>query len=94
MEELKLVAILVVSILLIVFLIARLIDGGGVSKEALCIAIGSGAIGLTIVTDSLFWLVKESLGMSVNQMFKYFTTATTVASIVGLVLAFGLSYVI
>lgn len=94
MEELKLVAILVVSILLIVFLIARLIDGGGVSKEVLCIAIGSGAIGLTIVTDSLFWLVKESLGMSVNQMFKYFTTATTVASIVGFVLAFGLSYIV
>ena len=75
-------------------IVAPLLDGGGVSKEVLCIAIGSGAIGLTIVTDSLFWLVKESLGMSVNQMFKYFTTATTVASIVGLVLAFGLSYIV
>ena len=74
-------------------IVAPLADGGAVSKEVLCIAIGSGAIGLTIVTDSLFWLVKESLGMSVNQMFKYFTSATTIASFIGLVLAFGLSYV-
>ncbi len=75
-------------------IVAPLLDGGNVSKEVLCIAIGSGAIGLTIVTDSLFWLVKESLGMSVNQMFKYFTSATTIASFIGLGLAFGLSYVL
>lgn len=74
-------------------IVAPLLDGGNVSKEVLCIAIGSGAIGLTIVTDSLFWLVKESLGMSVNQMFKYFTSATTIASLIGLILAFGLSYI-
>lgn len=74
-------------------IVAPLLDGGNVSKECLCIAIGSGAIGLTIVTDSLFWLVKESLGMSVNQMFKYFTSATTIASLVGLALAFGLQYI-
>lgn len=74
-------------------IVAPLLDGGNVSKEVLCIAIGSGAIGLTIVTDSLFWLVKESLGMSVNQMFKYFTSATTIASFIGLILAFGLSYI-
>ena len=74
-------------------IVAPLLDDGNVSKEVLCIAIGSGAIGLTIVTDSLFWLVKESLGMSVNQMFKYFTSATTIASFIGLILAFGLSYI-
>ncbi|MBT0881993.1 gluconate:H+ symporter [Campylobacter sp. 2018MI13] len=65
-----------------------------VSKEVLCLAIGSGAIGCTIVTDSLFWLVKESLGMSVKAMFKYFTSATLVASICGLVLSYVLSIIL
>lgn len=65
-----------------------------VSKEVLCLAIGSGAIGCTIVTDSLFWLVKESLGMSVKAMFKYFTSATLVASISGLILSYVLSIIL
>lgn len=65
-----------------------------VSKEVLCLAIGSGAIGCTIVTDSLFWLVKESLGMSVKAMFKYFTSATLVASVSGLVLSYVLSIIL
>lgn len=65
-----------------------------VSKEVLCLAIGSGAIGFTIVTDSLFWLVKESLGMSVKAMFKYFTSATLVASISGLILSYVLSIIL
>ncbi|MCE3037194.1 gluconate:H+ symporter [Helicobacter sp. faydin-H20] len=63
----------------------------GVSKEVLCLAIGSGAIGLTIVTDSLFWLVKETLRLDMKDMFKYFTGATTIASVVGLGLSFVLS---
>lgn len=65
-----------------------------VSKEVLCLAIGSGAIGCTIVTDSLFWLVKESLGMSVKSMFKYFTSATLVASVCGLILSYVLSIIL
>ncbi len=32
----------------------------GVSPEIIAIAIGSGAIGCTIVTDSLFWLVNST----------------------------------
>ena len=36
----------------------------GVSPEIIAIAIGSGAIGCTIVTDSLFWLVKQYCGAS------------------------------
>ncbi|MBZ7994488.1 TRAP transporter large permease subunit [Campylobacter canadensis] len=65
-----------------------------ISKEVLCLAIGSGAIGCTIVTDSLFWLVKESLGMSVKAMFKYFTGATLIASICGLILSYVLSIIL
>ncbi|HLZ19469.1 MAG TPA: hypothetical protein VKO67_07635, partial [Smithellaceae bacterium] len=74
-------------------IVLPLISGTNVSREIICIAVGSGAIGLTLVTDSLFWLVKECLGMSVHQMLKYFTTATTIASVVGLGLSFVLSFV-
>lgn len=62
-----------------------------ISKEVLVLAIGSGAIGCTIITDSLFWLVKESLGLSMQEMFKYFSITTSIASLVGLLLSFILS---
>ncbi len=39
----------------------------GVSPEIIAIAIGSGAIGCTIVTDSLFWLVKQYCGASLSE---------------------------
>lgn len=56
----------------------------GLSPEVMAIAIGAGAIGLTQVTDSLFWLVKEYLGMTVQQTLRTLTLATTSASVVGL----------
>jgi D-serine transporter len=56
----------------------------GVSPEIIAIAIGSGAIGCTIVTDSLFWLVKQYCGASLNETFKYYTTATFIASVLAL----------
>lgn len=63
-----------------------------ISKEVLCLAIGSGAIGCTIVTDSLFWLVKENLGLSMKEVFKYFSGATFIASLAGLLLSLVLSH--
>lgn len=42
----------------------------GVSPEIIAIAIGSGAIGCTIVTDSLFWLVKQYCGASLGKTFR------------------------
>lgn len=65
-----------------------------ISKEVLCLAIGSGAIGCTIVTDSLFWLVKENLKMSMKEMFIYFTGATAIASVAGLITSFILASII
>lgn len=56
----------------------------GVHPEIIVLAIGSGAIGLTHVNDSLFWLVKEFLGVSLQNMFKGFTVACLVASLVSL----------
>lgn len=56
----------------------------GVHPEIIVLAIGSGAIGLTHVNDSLFWLVKEFLGVSLPNMFKGFTVACLIASLVSL----------
>ena len=55
-----------------------------ISPEIIAIAIGSGAIGCTIVTDSLFWLAKQYCGATLNETFKYYTTATFIASVVAL----------
>ena len=65
-----------------------------VSPEIIAIAIGSGAIGCTIVTDSLFWLVKQYCGAPLNETFKYYTTATFIASVIALVCTFLLSFII
>ncbi|GLY61128.1 hypothetical protein Pcaca05_19850 [Pectobacterium carotovorum subsp. carotovorum] len=66
----------------------------GVSPEIMAIAIGSGAIGCTIVTDSLFWLVKQSCGATLSETFRYYTSATLIASVVALGCTFLLSYII
>lgn len=65
-----------------------------VSPEIITLAIGSGAIGCTIVTDSLFWLVKQYSGATLHETFKYYTTATFIASFVALGGTFLLSYII
>ncbi|MGK2767581.1 D-serine transporter DsdX, partial [Escherichia coli] len=62
--------------------------------EIIAIAIGSGAIGCTIVTDSLFWLVKQYCGATLNETFKYYTTATFIASVIALAGTFLLSFII
>ena len=65
-----------------------------ISPEIITLAIGSGAIGCTIVTDSLFWLVKQYCGASITETFKYYTTATFIASFVALSGTFLLSYIV
>ena len=62
-----------------------------ISPEIITLAIGSGAIGCTIVTDSLFWLVKQYCGATMTEIFKYYTTATFIASLVALMGIFLLS---
>ena len=62
-----------------------------ISPEIITLAIGSGAIGCTIVTDSLFWLVKQYCGATMTEMLKYYTSATFIASVVALMVTFLLS---
>ena len=65
----------------------------GLSPEILALAIGAGAIGLTQVTDSLFWMYKEYMRISVADAFKTLTVGTTVSSIVALGVVLLLSLV-
>ncbi|MCA6219999.1 D-serine transporter DsdX [Photorhabdus antumapuensis] len=65
-----------------------------ISPEIITLAIGSGAIGCTIVTDSLFWLVKQYCGATLSETFKYYTTATFIASVVALIGTFLLSTIV
>ncbi len=51
----------------------------------LVLAVGAGAMGLTHVTDSLFWLYKEYMGIEVGTALKTLTVGTTIASLVALV---------
>lgn len=65
-----------------------------ISPEIMTLAIGSGAIGCTMVTDSLFWLVKQYCGATLNETLKYYTTATFVASLMALAGTFLLSCIV
>ncbi|SAK48308.1 gluconate transporter [Caballeronia pedi] len=51
---------------------------------AMTIAIGSGAIGFVQFTDSLIWLGKEYLGLTMGNALKSISVATMLASILGL----------
>ncbi|MEY0963164.1 D-serine transporter DsdX [Providencia alcalifaciens] len=65
-----------------------------ISPEIMTLAIGSGAIGCTIVTDSLFWLVKQYCNATLAETFRFYSVATLIASIVALAGTFALSVVI
>ena len=65
-----------------------------ISPEIFTIDIGSSAIGCTIVTDSLFWLVKKYWGATLSETFKYYPKATFIASVVALAGTFLLSFII
>lgn len=51
---------------------------------ALTIAIGSGGLGFVQLTDSLIWLGKEYLGLSLGDAVKSISIATMIASFIGL----------
>lgn len=75
-------------------IVLPLISGGSVSPEVIVIAIGAGAIGWTQVTDSLFWLIKEYMDMSLADTLRNVTIPMTLASFVGLGSAFILNFII
>ncbi len=66
----------------------------GLDPAVIAVAVGAGAISFSHVNDSGFWIVKEFFGLSVTDMFKTYTAATCIASVVGLVGALILSKVV
>lgn len=60
------------------------VQEGDYLTPVLCVAIGAGGVGLSHVNDSGFWIVKEYYGMTVQDTFKTWTLATTIASVVAL----------
>lgn len=54
------------------------------SPELMVLAVGSGTIGWTQLTDSGFWLVREYFKLPLMDTIKTYSVATSIASIVGL----------
>ncbi len=75
-------------------IVLPLMAGSSVPPELIAIAIGAGAIGWTQVTDSLFWLIKEYMGMSLKETLRYLTVPMTIASFVGLIICLGVSLIV
>lgn len=65
-----------------------------IRPELLVLALGAGSTVLSHVNDGGFWLVKEYLHMSLEQMFKTWTVVVTIISIVGLGLVLLLNSII
>ncbi|MCW5558429.1 MAG: gluconate:H+ symporter [Verrucomicrobiae bacterium] len=53
-------------------------------KALIVVAIGSGSLFLSHLNDSGFWIVKDSLGLSVNQTFRTWTVCETLVGLVGM----------
>jgi len=67
---------------------------GGVSKEIIVLAVGSGALVLSHVNDAGFWIVKEYFGMSVTETLKTWTVLETILSVSSLIFILLLSKVV
>ncbi len=66
----------------------------GTSPELLVLATGAGAIVLSHVNDSGFWLIKEFFNMTVPQTLKTWTVAETIIGVAGLGFTMLLSLVL
>lgn len=56
---------------------------GALDTALICVAIGFGALGLSHINDSGFWIVTRYLGLSVKEGLKRWTLLSTVFSLVG-----------
>jgi len=63
------------------------------NPELLIIALGSGSLFLSHLNDGGFWIVRDSLGLTVGQTLRTWTVLETVVSVAGLALAMALDLV-
>ncbi len=61
----------------------------GTNVELLIIAIGCGSLFLSHLNDGGFWIVKECLGLSVNQTLRTWTITETIIGVLGLCITLG-----
>lgn len=64
-----------------------------VNRELVVVGIGCGSLFLSHLNDAGFWIVKETLGMSVAQTLRTWTVTETLVGISGLFVAWGLDMI-
>ncbi|TDU81113.1 GntP family gluconate:H+ symporter [Prosthecobacter fusiformis] len=75
-------------------LVAPLVIGNpDVNPELVVVGIGCGSLFLSHLNDAGFWIVKETLGMTVGQTLRTWTVTETLVGITGLFVAWGLDMV-
>ena len=61
-----------------------------IQKVILVISIGSGAMMISHVNDSYFWVISKYSNISMSDTIKFFTTATIIQGITGLIISITL----
>ena len=61
-----------------------------VNRELVVVGVGCGSLFLSHLNDGGFWVVKETLGMSVSETLRTWTITETLVGITGLLVAWGL----
>lgn len=62
---------------------------GQTHKALIVVAIGCGSLFLSHLNDSGFWIVKDSLGLTVNQTLRTWTVCETIIGIAGMLFSFA-----
>ena len=65
----------------------------GVNPELVVVGIGCGSLFLSHLNDAGFWIVKETLGLTVAQTLRTWTVTETLVGVTGLFVAWGLDLV-
>lgn len=72
---------------LLVPVLAAYPEMGQNHKALIVVAIGCGSLFLSHLNDSGFWIVKDSLGLTVPQTLRTWTVCETIVGIVGMLLS-------
>ena len=59
-------------------------------KALIVVAVGSGSLFLSHLNDAGFWIVKDSLGLTVNQTLRTWTVCETIVGLVGMLLSLAI----